>query len=147
MVWTTERPFVSLSSRGTCFSFSSLPAIQATIPPLMKNSCSCSMMSCYIIPSQLQTVLIPNFLGEQVFDILQDTFLPVKRACEAIGPKGEVRPNAGSKTVSVAGAGGPGSLPRISEDKNLTILIWKVKPACLIELPLCCNKHHMGKKG
>lgn len=148
VVWTTEGPFVSLSSLQTCFSFSSLPAIQATIPPLVKNSCSCSMMSCCIIPGQLQTVLVPNFLREQVFDVLQDMFLLVKRACEAVGPKDEVRPNAGNQPVSAAGAGGLDSLPRSSEDINLTILSWKVKPACLTELPACCNnKCHMGKKG
>lgn len=78
ILWTTDSLFVSLSSRWMCFSFSSVPAIQATIPPLMENSCSCSVMPHYIIPTQLQTVLVPNFLREQVFDVLQDMFLPVK---------------------------------------------------------------------
>lgn len=114
----------------------------------MKNSHLCSVMFHYIVPGQLQTVLVPHFLREQVFSVLQDTFLPVKSACEAVSPKDEVRPNAGSKPFSAAGAGGPDSLPRSSDTINRTILSWKAKLACLTELPLCCNnKRKVGKKG
>lgn len=58
-----------------------------------------------------------------------------------------MRLNAGSKPVLAAGEGDLDSLSNISEDINLRILIWEVKPARWTSLPLCCNnKHLMGKK-
>jgi len=89
------------------------------------------MMSSCVIVGQLQTALVPDFLSEQVFDVLQDTFLPVKMACETVSPKAEARPNAGSKPVSAAGMGGPDSLPRNSDNINHTVLSWKV--TCLFD--------------
>lgn len=63
----------------------------------------------------------------------------MKRACKAVGPKNEVRLNAGSKPGSADRAGGSASLPGSSDDIYLLVLSLRVKPACLTELPLCCN--------